>query len=152
MPAPSGAELLPLAPCLLHGVVPVACTEHLPQVFRHFTLVAVAHIAQYIALQMGGAPLQLRAREHLADDILQALKTVRTDQAYPADTAPVQVIQHLAPIQGTLRRLVEDAENLPGLVLLHRQNHIKGFRIHAALAVDLDVDAVDEHHRIITLQ
>ena len=66
---------------------------------------------------MGGASLQLRAREHIADDILQTLETVGTDEAYPADTALIKSVQHLAPAQGTLSRLVEDAENLSGLVL-----------------------------------
>ena len=152
VPAPFGAEPLPFAPCLLHGVVPVPGTEHLPQILCDIPLVAVAHITDDIALQVGGAPLELRAGKHLADDILQALKTVRTDQAYPADTPLSQLIQHLAPPQGAFHGLVEDPQHFPGLVLLHCQDHIKGFRIDTPLPVNLDVHAVDEHHRIIALQ
>ena len=101
---------------------------------------------------MGGASLQLSAGEHLADDIHQTLETIGAHEAYTADTAPVQVLQHLAPAQGSLRGLVEDSNHFPGLVLPYRQNDIERFRIHAAPAVDLDVDAVDEHHRGIALQ
>ena len=140
--APFGTELLPFAPCLLYGVVPVACTEHLPQVFRHFALVPVAHIAYDVAFQMGGASLQLSAGEHLADDILQALETVRTDKAYLPDTTLIKVVQHLAPAQGTLRRLVEDSKHFPCLVLPHRQDYVECLSVHAPLPVDLDVHAV----------
>ena len=101
---------------------------------------------------MGGTSLQLRAREHIADDILQALETVVTDETYPADTALIKSVQHLAPAKGTLSRLVEDAENLSGLVLPHRQDYVECLSVHAPLPVDLDVHAVDEHHRVITLQ
>ena len=71
--APLGAEPLPFIPCLFHSVVPVACTEHLTQVFHHFTLVSGAYIAHDIEFQMGGASLRLRALEHLADNVFQAL-------------------------------------------------------------------------------
>lgn len=152
VPAPFGTEHLPLTPCLLHSIVPVPGTEHLPQILCDIPLVAVAHITDDIALQVGGAPLELRAGKHLADDILQSPESVCTYESYPADTPLSQVIQHLAPTQGALRGLVEDPEHFPGLVLLHRKDHIKGFRIYTPLPVDLDVHAVDEHHRIIVLQ
>ena len=101
---------------------------------------------------MGGAPLELRAGKHLADDDLQSPESVCTYESYPADTPLSQLIQHLAPPQGAFCGLVEDPEHFPGLVLLHRKDHIKGFSIYTPLPVDLDVHAVDEHHRIMALQ
>ena len=101
---------------------------------------------------MGGAPLELRAGKHLADDVLQSPESVCTYESYPADTSSLQVIQHLAPTQGAFRGLVEDPEHFPGLVLLHCQDHIKGFSIDTQLSVNLDVHAVDKHLQIIDLQ
>ena len=143
--APLGAEPLPFLPGLLHGAVPVPRTDDLPQVVRHIALVPVADIAQQVAPQVDGAPLELGPGKDLADDLLQPFEAVRADEAYLADAPLVQVLQHLAPANGALGELVEDAQHLPGLVLLHRQSHVEGFRIHAPLAVNLDMHAVDEH-------
>ena len=60
MLAPLGAEPPPFFPDLLHGVVPASlCAEDMPQVARHIALVPVADIAQYVAFQVGDAPLEL---------------------------------------------------------------------------------------------
>ena len=67
-----------LLPFFVHSPYHFLCTRDF---CLHFALVPVAHIAYDVAFQMGGASLQLRAWEHLADDILQALETVRTDKA-----------------------------------------------------------------------
>ena len=87
VPAPFGAEALPFDLCLLHGVVPVPGTEHLPQILCDIPLVAVAYITDDIALQVGGAPLELRAGKHLADDILKPPESVCTDQTLGVECA-----------------------------------------------------------------
>ena len=101
---------------------------------------------------MSGASLEAGAGKHFADDIIKSLETIRTYEPDSRDTSLVKVIEHLSPAKGAFRRLVIDAENLPGLVLLDGKEDIESFRINAALAVNLDMDAVDEHYRIIALQ
>ena len=132
-------------PYLFHRIVPVSSAEDMPQDIGDVALVPVADIAQQVAPQVDGAPLELGPGKDLADDLLQPFEAVRADEAYLADAPLVQVLQHLAPANGALGELVEDAQHLPGLVLLHRQSHVEGFRIHAPLAVNLDMHAVDEH-------
>lgn len=152
IPAPFSTELLPLIPGLFHGIVSVSCAEDLSQVVSNIPLVTVADIAQYVALQVGGASLEAGAGKYFADDIIKSLETIRTYEPYFRDTSLIKVIEHLSPAKGAFRWLVIDAENLSGLVLLDGKDDIESFRINAALAVDLDMDAVDEHYRIIALQ
>ena len=149
IPAPFGTEPLPLVPGLFHGIVPVSRTEDLSQVVSHITFATVADIAQYVALQVGGASLETGAGKHFADDDIKSLETVRAYESDSRNTSLVKVIEHLSPAKGAFRRLVVDAENLSGLVLLDCKDYIESLSINAALAVDLDVDAVDEHYRII---
>lgn len=92
--APFGAELLPFAPRLLHGVVPVPRAEDLPQVFRRIALVPVADIAQQVAFQVGYT-MELGFGKDLSDDLLQPLEAVLADEAYLADAPLVQVLQRL---------------------------------------------------------
>ena len=47
----------------------------------------IAHITDDIALQVGGAPLELRAGKHLADDVLQSPEPVCTDQTLGVECA-----------------------------------------------------------------
>lgn len=152
IPAPFGTEPLPLIPGLFHGIVPVSCAEDLSQVVSNIPLVTVADIAQYVALQVGGASLEAGAGKHLADDIIKSLETVRAYEPDSRDTSLVKVIEHLSPAKGAFRRLVIDAENLPGLVLLDGKEDIESFRINAALAVDLDMEAVDKHFPYLFLR
>ena len=152
IPAPFGTEPLPLVPGLFHGIVPVSCAEDLSQVVSHIPFVSVANIAQYVALQVGGASLVTGAGKDFADDIIKFLETIRAYKSDSRDTSLVKVIEHLSLAKDAFRRLVVDAENLPGLVLLDCKEDIESFRINAALAVDLYMHAVDEHYRIIALQ
>ena len=101
---------------------------------------------------MRGAALQRRFREHVRDHGFQPLQAVGAQQTYPFRTTLLQVGQHLAPTSGAFRRLVVDADDFTGLVLPYRQDHIECLRVNAALAVDLDMHAVDEHDRIVCLQ
>lgn len=110
IPAPFGTELLPLIPGLFHGIVPVSCAEDLSQVVSNIHLVTVADIAQYVALQVGGASLEAGAGKHFADDIIKSLETIRADELEDSrDTSLVKVIEHLSPAKGAFRRLVVDA-------------------------------------------
>ena len=52
----------------------------------------------------------------------------------------------------TLRGLVVDTYHIPCLVLLHGQLDIERFRIDAALAVNLDMHAVNEQDWIVFFQ
>ena len=74
IPAPFGTEPLPLVPGLFHGIVPVSCAEDLSQVVSHIPFVTVADIAQYVALQVGGASLETGAGKHFADDIIVSIR------------------------------------------------------------------------------
>ena len=56
--------------------------KHLPQVVRDVALVSGAHVADDIALQMGGAALELRSGEHLADHIFKTLQAIGAYKAY----------------------------------------------------------------------
>ena len=80
--SPFAAEPLPLLPGRLNRIVPVSGAEHLPQVVRDIALVSVAHVADDIALQMGGAALELRSGEHLADHIFKTLQAIGAYKAY----------------------------------------------------------------------
>ena len=151
-PAPLGAEPLPLAPCLLHSIVPVPGTEHLPQILCDIPLSPlrtslmilrfrwVVHLWSFVpgntSLMTSSNPLSPSAH------MRPILPTPRPYRSFSISPQP----------KGALSRLVEDAENLPGLVLPHRQNDIERLSVNAPLPVDLDVHAVDEHHRIIALQ
>ena len=80
--SPLLAECLPFSPGFLDRVVPVTGPEHLPQVIRNLSLVPVAHVTYYVAFEVRGASLKLRAGEDLTDDILQSFQTV---SAYQTD-------------------------------------------------------------------
>ena len=152
IPAQFGAEPLALVPGLLHGIVPVSRMEDMSQVVCNIPFVTVADIAQYAALQLGDASLETGAGKHFADDIIKSLETIRAYESDSRDTSLVDVIEPLFPANGAFRRLVIDAENLTGLVFLDGKDDIESFSMNAALAVNLDMDAVEEHYRTIALQ
>lgn len=139
-------------PGILNGVVPVTGPEHLLEILRHLTLVPDAYIADNIALEMRRAALQWRFGEDLGNHVLQAFQTVGAYQPKPLDASLVYVIEHLAPAVSTLRGLVVDDYHLPRLVRLHGQQDIERFRIDAALAVNLDMHAVNEQDWIVFFQ
>ena len=147
--SPLLAECLTFSPGFLDRVVPVTGPEHLPQVIRNLSLVPVAHVTYYVAFEVRGASLKLRAGEDLTDDILQSFQTVSAYQTDLARSTFIQVTQHLTPARGTLRRLVVYAQHLPRLVFLNGKDDIECLSIYAALAVELYMDTVNEHYWII---
>ncbi len=94
---------------------------------------------------MSGASLETSAGKHFADDIIKSLETIRAYKSDSRDTSLVKVIEHFTPAKSAFNRHVVDAENHPGLVFLDGKDDIENLRINAALAVDLDMDAVNEH-------
>ena len=101
---------------------------------------------------MRRAVLQWRFGEDLGNHVLQAFQTVGAYQPKSLDASLIYVIEHLAPAVSTLRGLVVDVYHLPRLVLLHGQQDIERFRIDAALAVNLDMHAVNEQDWIVCFQ
>lgn len=64
----------------------------------------------------------------------------------------LQLCEHLAPAQGSLRRLVEDPQHLAPLVFTYGEHYIGNICFHTPLAVDLHVYAIDKDDRVIRLQ
>ena len=82
--------------------------------------------------------------EDRTDDILQTLQPVGTHQTDLLLTLFLQLCEHLAPAQGSLRRLVEDPQHLAPLVFTYDEHYIENFSSHTPLAVDLHVYAIEK--------
>ena len=96
--------------------------------------------------------LQRGSGKDRTDDILQTLQPVGTHQADLPNASFMQFCEHLAPAQGALRGFVEDPQHFTPLVFTHGEHYIESFGLHAPLAVDLHVYAIDEDDRVIRLQ
>lgn len=150
--APPVAHFLPLSPCHFDCIVALSGTEYIPKIGGKSGLVAMSDLGGHVAFEMGYTALQWCAGELLSDNGVKPLDAVCHHQADSLHSALLQFVEDVSPSGGAFLRHVEYAENLAGAFLRHGQSYIERLCRNRTLTMDLDVDAVNEHHRIVFLQ
>jgi hypothetical protein len=119
-----------------------------PEVLDDLVAAAARDVAEALADQVHQAGLHRRGREDGLDRLGEALQPVDAADQDVADTAGLQVGQHLHPELGALAVLEPHSEHLALAVDRDRQREVAGLALHRASVPDLQHQCVEEHDRV----
>ena len=96
--------------------------------------------------------MKRRAWEFLSDDGIEPPYAVCNHEADPFNAPVFQRFKDSAPSRRALCRNIEYAQNIAPAFICNGQCNIERLALDGTPAVDLDVHAVYEHHRVIAFQ
>ena len=111
---------------------------------RRLASLGLRHLRKHIAVEVHGAPLIGRIREHLGDGAGHGGGLVAGEHAHAREPPALEPREELPPALGRLREPLRGADDLAVAVVVDADGHHHGHVLEGAAPGPLQVDPVDE--------